>query len=70
MTARKRRSGPATAAESDHPATHRRKLDVALTIGDLFEDAADLCGNRTALVSGARSVCHTELDADTNRRAS
>ena len=43
---------------------------MAMTIGDLFEHAADLCGQRTALISGARTVSYAELNADTNRLAS
>jgi acyl-CoA synthetase (AMP-forming)/AMP-acid ligase II len=43
---------------------------MALTIGDLFEHAADLCGDPTALVCGEGSLTYTELDAHSNRLAS
>jgi acyl-CoA synthetase (AMP-forming)/AMP-acid ligase II len=43
---------------------------MALTIADLFEDAADLCGDHTALGCGDDSLTYTEVDARSNRLAS
>jgi 3-oxocholest-4-en-26-oate---CoA ligase len=43
---------------------------MALTIADLFEHAADLCGGHTALVCGDDALTYTEVDARSNRLAS
>jgi 3-oxocholest-4-en-26-oate---CoA ligase len=42
---------------------------MALNFADLFEHAADVFGDRTALVSGERQVTYRELDERTNRLA-
>ncbi|HUL28800.1 MAG TPA: acyl-CoA synthetase [Streptosporangiaceae bacterium] len=42
---------------------------MALNFADLFEHAADVFGERTALVSGERQVTYRELDERTNRLA-
>jgi acyl-CoA synthetase (AMP-forming)/AMP-acid ligase II len=42
---------------------------MALNFADLFEHAADLFGDRTAVVSGDRQVTYRELDERTNRLA-
>jgi 3-oxocholest-4-en-26-oate---CoA ligase len=42
---------------------------VALNFADLFEHAADVFGDRTALVSGERQVTYRELDERTSRLA-
>jgi fatty-acyl-CoA synthase len=42
---------------------------MALNFADLFEHAADVLGERTAVVSGERQVTYRELDERTNRLA-
>jgi 3-oxocholest-4-en-26-oate---CoA ligase len=42
---------------------------MALNFADLFEHAADVFGDRTALVSADRQVTYTELEERTNRLA-
>jgi acyl-CoA synthetase (AMP-forming)/AMP-acid ligase II len=42
---------------------------MALNFADLFEHAADVFGERTAVVSGERQVTYRELDERTNRLA-
>jgi acyl-CoA synthetase (AMP-forming)/AMP-acid ligase II len=42
---------------------------MALHFADLFEHAADVFGERTAVVSGERQVTYRELDERTNRLA-
>ena len=42
---------------------------MALNFADLFEHAADVFGERTAVVSGERKVTYRELDERTNRLA-
>ena len=42
---------------------------MALNFADLFEHAADVFGERTAVVSGERQVTYRELDERTNRFA-
>ena len=42
---------------------------MALNFADLFEHAADVFGERTAVVSGERRVTYRELDERTNRLA-
>src|SRR5690242_10794278 len=44
-------------------------LPMALNFADLFEHAADVFGERTAVVSGERQVTYRELDERTNRLA-
>ena len=42
---------------------------MALNFADLFEHAADVFGERTAVVSGERQVTYRELDERTSRLA-
>ena len=43
---------------------------MAYTIADLFEHAADLCGDRVALACGEPTLTYNELDVRANRLAS